>query len=179
MQRTIIILLVIISFTSCKSSKKARSKKETPTKVVISRKNKKETATYKTKHVTKADHIVDYAMQFKGVRYKWGGTTKSGMDCSGLVFQSFKAHDVYLPRISRDMAKKGDKISLKKAQEGDLLFFKTGKRGRHRINHVGLVVKSKAGDITFIHATTSRGVLVSKLSENYWKSAFVEARKIL
>ncbi len=171
MHRAIIILLIITSFASCKSSKKA--------------KNKKETATYKTKttaspkKTSKADNIVNYAKQFKGVRYKWGGTTKSGMDCSGLVFESFRAHDIILPRISRDIAKKGHKISLKKAQEGDLLFFKTGKSRRNSINHVGLVIQSKTGDITFIHATTSRGVIVSKLSENYWKSAFIEVRRIL
>ncbi|MDO5979812.1 C40 family peptidase [Flavivirga spongiicola] len=181
MKRTIFILLIIVSFTSCKSSKRARSKKQTST-TIISKKSKKETANYKaksSKKVSKAENIVDYSKQFKGVRYKWGGTTKSGMDCSGLVFESFRAYDVILPRISRDMAKKGHKIPLKKTQEGDLLFFKTSKNRRHRINHVGLIIKSKTGDISFIHATTRKGVIVSKLSENYWKSAFVEARRIL
>ncbi|MDD7886554.1 C40 family peptidase [Flavivirga sp. 57AJ16] len=177
MKRTIIILLiiVIVSFTSCKSSKRAKSKKDASVSSYVIKKNKKETASYKTK----ADRIVDYSKQFKGVRYKWGGTTKSGMDCSGLVFESFRAHGIILPRISRDMAKKGDKIPLKKAREGDLLFFKTSKSRRHDINHVGLIVKSKAGDIAFIHATTRKGVIVSKLSENYWKSAFVETRRFL
>ena len=169
MQKTILIFLIVISFASCKSSKRAKSKKEVSTEI----------PTKKNKKASKAGYIIDYAKQFKGVRYKWGGTTKSGMDCSGLVFESFRAYDIILPRISRDMAKKGDKISLKEAQEGDLLFFKTSKSRRHSINHVGLIIKSKAGDITFIHATTSKGVLVSKLSENYWKSAFVEARRIL
>lgn len=181
MKRTIFILLIIASFASCKSSKRARNKKESSS-VIIAKKNKKEATAYKTnasKKTSKANHIVNYSKQFKGVRYKWGGTTKSGMDCSGLVFESFRAYDIILPRISRDIAKKGDKISLKKAQEGDLLFFRTSKTGRHRINHVGLVIKSKAGDITFIHATTRKGVIISKLSENYWKSAFVEARRVL
>ena len=181
MKRTIAILLIIVSFASCKSSKRAKSKKEASPTVII-KKNKKETASYKTnpaKKASKAENIVHYSKQFEGVRYKWGGTTKSGMDCSGLVFESFRAYDVTLPRISRDMAKKGNKISLKKAQEGDLLFFKTSKNRRHSINHVGLIVKSKAGDIAFIHATTRKGVIISKLSENYWKSVFVEARRIL
>ena len=175
MKRTILILLVIVSFTSCGSSKRAKTKKK-------QKKNKKETTAYKTnasKKVSKANNIVGYSKQFKGVRYKWGGTTKSGMDCSGLVFESFRAYGILLPRVSRDMAKKGAKISLKKAQEGDLLFFKTSKNRSHRINHVGLVIKSKAGDIIFIHVTTRKGVIVSKLSENYWKSAFVEARRVL
>ncbi|WP_303317010.1 C40 family peptidase [Flavivirga abyssicola] len=181
MKKTILILLMIIGFTSCKSSKRARNKKEAST-TVISKKNRKEAVAYKAKDkkkLSKADHIIDYAKQFEGVRYKWGGTTKSGMDCSGLVFKSFESHDIILPRISRDMAKKGNKIPLRKAQEGDLLFFKTSKNRRHRINHVGLIIKSKAGDISFIHATSTKGVIVSKLSESYWKSTFVEVRKIL
>ncbi|GAA3609135.1 hypothetical protein GCM10022396_27970 [Flavivirga amylovorans] len=172
---------MIIGFTSCKSSKRAKSRKEAST-TIISKKNRKETASYKAKTKkkgSKADNIVNYAKQFEGVRYKWGGTTKYGMDCSGLVFKSFGAYNITLPRIARDIAKKGNKIPLRKAQQGDLLFFKTSKERRHRINHVGLVVKSKSGDISFIHASTSKGVIISKLSENYWKSAFVEARKIL
>ncbi|GAA3619860.1 C40 family peptidase [Flavivirga jejuensis] len=180
MKKTIIILLTIISFTGCKSSKRAKNKKETPTKVII-KKKKRETTAYEVKSkkkTSKADKIVAHAQKFKGVRYKWGGTTKSGMDCSGLIFESFRVNDIILPRISRDMAKKGDKISLKKAQEGDLLFFKT-KNKRSNINHVGLVIKTKSGDITFIHATTSKGVIVSNLSEKYWESAFVEARRVL
>ncbi|NMH88427.1 C40 family peptidase [Flavivirga algicola] len=181
MHRAIIILLIFISLASCKSSKRTKSKKQAPTTVI----SRKKTDTHKTKttatpkKTSKADNIVNYAKQFKGVRYKWGGTTKSGMDCSGLVFESFRAHDIFLPRISRDIAKKGHEISLKKAQEGDLLFFKTGKSRRNNINHVGLVIKSKSGDIAFIHATSSRGVIVSKLSEKYWKSAFIQARRIL
>jgi cell wall-associated NlpC family hydrolase len=100
------------------------------------------------------------------------------MDCSGLVFESFRAFDIILPRISRDMAKQGEKISLKNTQEGDLLFFRTMNR-RNDISHVGLVVTTENGDIEFIHSTTSAGVIVSKLSESYWDKAFVEARRVL
>ena len=76
------------------------------------------------------------------------------------------------------MARKGEEIPLTNTQEGDLLFFKTRNK-RNEINHVGLVVTSNNGNIEFIHATLSAGVTVSKLSENYWNSAFVEARRIL
>ncbi len=178
MQRVIIILLVILSFASCKSSKRVKPKKETTYVIGAPKKNSKKVRKGKGK-VSKADKIATYAKQFQGVRYKWGGTTKSGMDCSGLVYRSFDAHDITLPRISRDIARKGNKIALRQVQKGDLLFFKTGKRGRHRINHVGLVLNSKSGTISFIHATNSRGVIISNFSEKYWKSAFVEARRIL
>lgn len=184
-----VLFLVIFSLSNCKSSKGIVVKKQNATKqpqVVISSNESNESndleitsekeSTFNSSN--KAYNIVDYAKQFKGVRYKFGGATRDGMDCSGLVFESFRAFDVILPRISRDMAKQGDKISLRNTQEGDLLFFKTMNR-RNDISHVGLVVTSENGDIEFIHSTTSLGVVISKLSEKYWNSAFVEARRIL
>ncbi|WMI64240.1 C40 family peptidase [Aestuariibaculum sp. YM273] len=184
------LLLLTLSFTSCKSSKRAKQK---DSQVVINAKRalknydnnaivndievSKTPISENKPAITKADAITSYALQFEGVRYKWGGTTSNGMDCSGLVFESFRANDIILPRISRDMAKQGDKIPLRKVQEGDLLFFKTANR-RNNINHVGLIITTE-NDIQFIHATTRGGVIVSKLSEAYWNNAFVEARRIL
>ena len=122
--------------------------------------------------------IIDFAKQFEGVKYKFGGTTKKGMDCSGLVYETFKAFDISLPRISRDMAKQGDKIFLEDIKEGDLLFFKTTKK-RNIISHVGLVVTALPGNIEFIHSTTNQGVIISSLAERYWYFSFAEARRIL
>ncbi|QTD38827.1 C40 family peptidase [Polaribacter batillariae] len=131
-----------------------------------------------SKPASKADKIVANALKYKGVRYKFGGTTQRGMDCSGVVYVAFGEENVQLPRISRDMAKSGKKIPLEKAKKGDLLFFKTSKT-RRRINHVGLIVSVNKGSIRFIHSTTSRGVIISSLSEKYWKKAFVKAMAIL
>ena len=186
-----ILLLAAFSLGSCKSSKgivvKKQNSAQTPNKhprAII-----KSNGTIKTDEIvivsknensfnSTAFNIVDYAKQFEGVKYKFGGTTKDGMDCSGLVFESFKAFDMILPRISRDMAKLGNQISLENTREGDLLFFKTMSR-RSDITHVGLVVTSENGDVEFIHSTSGLGVVISKLSEKYWNSAFVEARRIL
>lgn len=187
MKQIIVLLITIISFSSCKSSK--QPKRTTSTKIITKKSkdtNKKVTSS-KTKIVksetnyssnSKSNNIIDYAKQFKGVRYKWGGTTKSGMDCSGLVYESFKAYDILLPRSSKDIAKKGSKITLKHVKKGDLLFFKTNKR-KNTINHVGLIVAIRDNDIEFIHATTSRGVIISRLNETYWLNAFSEARRVL
>ena len=127
---------------------------------------------------SKADKIVRNALKYKGVKYKFGGTTRRGMDCSGVVYVAFGQESFKLPRVSRDMARRGKKISLNKTQKGDLLFFQTNK-SRRRINHVGLVVSHIKGQIRFIHATTSKGVIVSNLSQKYWKKAFVKATKVL
>jgi cell wall-associated NlpC family hydrolase len=130
------------------------------------------------KSILKTDKIIANAMQYKGVSYRFGGTTKKGMDCSGVVYTAFNEENIKLPRSSRNMANKGTEISLNKAKKGDLLFFVTSKRSS-KISHVGLIVSVKKGDIRFIHATTSRGVIISSMSENYWKNTFVKATKIL
>ncbi len=121
--------------------------------------------------------IIDYAKTFEGTRYKFGGTTDAGMDCSGLVFTAFQKENITLPRISRDMATKGILISFKDIEEGDLVFFKTS--SRNTINHVGLVVEAKRGEVKFIHSTTRAGVIISSLDEDYWKKAFVEVRRVI
>lgn len=127
---------------------------------------------------TIADNIINTALTFSGTRYKFGGTTKKGMDCSGLLYVSFAEHDVQLPRVSYHMADEGKKVKIKDVEKGDLLFFKTRKRAK-RINHVGMVVAVEGDDIRFIHASTSRGVIVSSLREGYWNHAFVKATRVL
>lgn len=179
MRRLFVLVLLMVVISNCKSSKRAK---------VVTKKSKveqrdtpktSETSHPKIKNASTSTQIIDYSKQFLGTRYKWGGTTKRGMDCSGLVHESFKAHQIYLPRISRDIAKKGKKIALKETLKGDLLFFKTGKSRRNAINHVGLVVDIKNNAIYFIHATTSKGVIISSLNEGYWKSVFTEVRRVL
>lgn len=152
--------------SSCKSSRSAK---------IVTKKSKVEANTATS---SIANSVVSNAISFDGVRYKYGGTTRKGMDCSGLIYTAFANEDIALPRVSRDMAKKGIRIRLNQVGKGDLIFFKTTK-SRNVINHVGLVTSTSNGNIKFIHATSSKGVITSSLSEHYWKSSFVEARRIL
>lgn len=135
------------------------------------------TETTKITSVSKADRIINTALTYSGTRYRYGGTSKKGMDCSGLLYVSFGEHDIALPRVSYHMAETGKRIKVKNVTKGDLLFFKIGRKGR-RINHVGMVVDTD-NEIKFIHASTSRGVIVSSLREGYWNSAFVKANRVL
>lgn len=129
-------------------------------------------------HSTKIDEIINTALTFSGVRYKYGGTTIKGIDCSGLLYVSFGAHDIALPRVSHEMAEQGRRIRVSDVNKGDLLFFTTTRRGR-KINHVGLVVAVEGDDIKFIHSTSSRGVIVSSLREGFWNYSFVKATRVL
>ena len=126
----------------------------------------------------KIKNIVEVAQSFHGTPYRFGGTTASGMDCSGLVFTAFKEEDILLPRSSRDMATRGERITLNEVTVGDLVFFKTDNR-RNVINHVGLVVEVFLGKVYFIHSSTSQGVIISSLDESYWNNAFVEVRRVI
>ncbi len=83
-----------------------------------------------------------------------------------------------MPRTTTTLATHGDWIDLKEVQEGDLLFFATSKNSR-KVNHVGIVTTSRLGKVEFIHSSTSRGVMISDLSEKYWYFAFVQARRVL
>lgn len=121
--------------------------------------------------------LISAAMKYKGVKYKGGGTTSAGMDCSGLVSTVFKSHDIMLPRTSRDMSTVGKKISKKEIRKGDLVFFKTN--GRSVINHVGLVTEVNGDDILFIHASVQRGVIISSMSEPYYQRAFTQANRVI
>lgn len=123
-------------------------------------------------------NITSYALDFKGTKYKYGGTTRSGMDCSGLVYTSFLQEDIALPRTSRDMSLQGERLSLVDVNIGDLLFFETDKN-KKVINHVGLVVEIQPGHILFVHSSTSRGVIISSLADNYWFEHFVMARRVI
>ena len=134
--------------------------------------------TVKDISITKTERIIKQAQAFSGTRYKFGGTTRKGMDCSGLIYVAFQKENIVLPRVSRDMAQRGKPVKNKDIDTGDLLFFRTSKSSK-RINHVGLVTKVDGDDIYFIHATTSKGVLTSNLNERYWNRAYVMARRVL
>lgn len=123
-------------------------------------------------------NITSFALDQKGTRYKFGGTTKNGMDCSGLVYTSYLQENISLPRSSRAMSLEGDRLDLAEVNIGDLLFFETNKN-KKVINHVGLVIEIQPGHIYFIHSTTSRGVVISSLADGYWFEHFVMARRLI
>jgi len=127
---------------------------------------------------TKADKIVDYAAKFEGVKYKYGGTNRKGMDCSGLIQTAYKRESIQLPRTTGDLVKTGTWIPLKNIKKGDLLFFATSKNSR-QVNHVGIVTAITGTNVSFLHASSSKGVIVSNLSQRYWYFAFVQARRVL
>jgi len=130
--------------------------------------------------LTKKDYsaIVSAAKSYTGTPYLSGGTTRTGMDCSGLVSTSYQAVNRTLPRISYQQAEAGVTIRVDEVAPGDLVFF-TDRKGNTKITHVGIVTEVRNKEtVKFIHASTSLGVVENNLMQNYWKNVFLKAVRI-
>ena len=129
-------------------------------------------------NMSKAEFLIAKASQHIGTRYRGGGTTSAGFDCSGLMLSTFKNIDMTLPRSSSSMAVgAGFKIDRSQAQKGDLIFFTTN--GRGSINHVGMVTEVLENEIKFIHSSVQAGVIISSTEEPYYKKRFVQINRVL
>ncbi|TLU84862.1 MAG: NlpC/P60 family protein [Chlorobium sp.] len=110
--------------------------------------------------------------QYFGTRYRFGGQTPAGFDCSGFVrFMYNKVFNMHLPRSSKEMSAIGNKVSKNELQPGDLVFFQT--KGLH-INHVGIFI----GNDTFVHSSLSKGITEDQL-KNYYEKKFAGAVRLL
>lgn len=123
------------------------------------------------------EQLINAAADNLGTRYRSGGTSKEGFDCSGLMFSTFKKFDITLPRSSHEMAEIGTKIELGSAKKGDLIFFIN--RGQHHINHVGMVVEVDGDDVKFIHSSTGLGVVISSIKEPYYQRTFAQINRVV
>ncbi|GGY99241.1 MULTISPECIES: NlpC/P60 family protein [Shewanella] len=109
--------------------------------------------------------------QWQGVPYRLGGSSKKGIDCSGFVavtYQQLLA--MSLPRTVEEQAELGYAVTRAQLRSGDLLFFKTGRVRRH----VGIYLSN--GE--FMHASTSQGVTISSLNNDYWRRHYWQARRL-
>ena len=116
--------------------------------------------------------IVSRAARYKGVPYVFGGTTPKGFDCSGYVQYVFKDCKATLPRLADEQALKGVFVTQRQLRPGDLVFFTTYLPGA---SHVGIY----AGSGQFWSASSSKGVILSSLKDEYWKTRYYGARRVL
>ncbi len=123
------------------------------------------------------EEIVAFAKKYKGTKYKYGGTTPKGFDCSGYTYYVYKHFDVDLPHQSGLQEKEGKRISRSEARAGDLVFFRRSKTGK--VFHVAMVVSNDKHGLVVIHATSSRGVVIDNIDENsYWKTKYMTFRRV-
>lgn len=130
----------------------------------------------KALHTINLDSVLWIAKKYIGTPYKMGGMSFSGMDCSGLVKAVFKEMGYTLPHNSSELAKNGILISkLADIKKGDLLFFHTDWEPESHINHTGIYL----GNGYFIHATSSLGTIISKVTDPSYKNDFICATRLL
>lgn len=123
--------------------------------------------------ITVIAQLNDQLSRWRGTPYRYGGLSRGGVDCSGFVYLTFRdKFDMQLPRSTIDQTDLGTRISKDDLLPGDLVFFKTGS-GENGL-HVGIYDT----DNTFIHASTSQGVIRSSLDNVYWRKVFWQARRI-
>ncbi|WP_373520274.1 C40 family peptidase [Aquiflexum sp.] len=148
----LITLIIAVFFSSCSSTKKIRNQS--------------------------VNKVIDTARTYRGTPYRYGGTSRSGIDCSALIYHSFQPVGINMPRTSEAQSKMGKKVNGKSLSKGDLVFFSTGK-SRRKVSHAGIVTETSRGRIIFIHSSTSLGVTEDNLDNSYWSKAFRFGRRVL
>ncbi len=115
------------------------------------------------------------AADWIGTPYRGGGDSKRGTDCSGMVYQIYrKVYRTQVPRNTEELKDKSNKIAKRNLKEGDLVFFSSN-RSRKRVAHVGIYLKNGK----FIHSSTSRGVIISRLGEDYYSRHWICGGRII
>jgi len=186
----IILLFLIISFSfsnllivSCtpvtnknyrgksSSTNKNYNRKNSSSK--SNKKNNKVSTKVRNNRDFKVGDLDPYIEKYWGTRYKFGGTTSNGFDCSGFMCKIFnEAYSVKLPRNSKSQYSSGKYVSKSGLIYGDLVFFNTSGYG---VSHVGVYI----GNGKFAHASSSKGVTISRLDNVYYKSRYLGARRVL
>lgn len=122
-------------------------------------------------HAEVRSQLLKQLDEWQGVPYRYGGLSKQGVDCSGFIHLTFaEEFGIRVPRTTQSQAEKGAVVDQSDLVPGDLVLFQTGYKQRH----IGIYVGKKQ----FIHASSSRGVMMSRLDNPYWQDAYWHARRV-
>ncbi|UFH56749.1 C40 family peptidase [Spirosoma sp. KNUC1025] len=122
--------------------------------------------------------VISFAKEHLSTRYRSGGTTTHGFDCSGFTRFCFKHFGVLLPHSSSAQGNVGEAVPKREAQPGDLILFKGHSAGENRIGHVGLITEVIGDQIKFIHSAWNGGVRYDYLHASYYERRFVGVRRV-
>jgi cell wall-associated NlpC family hydrolase len=117
----------------------------------------------------RGDALANFALTLRGARYRYGGATRDGFDCSGLVFYAHRQFGLTVPRTSRDQSAQADEVKPRNLKPGDLVFFKVNSRN---VNHVGIYI----GKRNFVHAPgAGKPVTINSLDDEFYEHTFTSA----
>ncbi|MCB0519635.1 MAG: C40 family peptidase [Lewinellaceae bacterium] len=137
-----------------------------------------EARTSSKKEIKVRNGIVDFSQEYVGSKYRSASKGPNSFDCSGFVHYVMKNFDIEMAGSSASQESQGKKVSKQEAQPGDLVFFRRSKGGR--VFHVAIVLDNDNGDITVIHSTSGRGVVIDRLKDSaYWRSKVMSFRNVV
>lgn len=171
----IALLAAMFMAAGCRSHKQSAKKAPPPPKEYIEVKfPAADIVEEKQEHASvKAKDIVEESRKWLGTKYRYGGESRKGTDCSGMVMKVFEAKGIKLPRDSRSQQQWCRPIDKSSLLPADLVFF-ASKAGGSRVSHVGIFI----GKGQFIHSSTSKGVIISRLDEDYYIRHFHSAGRV-
>ena len=175
MFKKVLIIMAMAVLTACSSGVRnaphTQDAQATPNEVIV---NSSAEKTHSIRTNRNAAFFGDKALsrvyqEWVGTRYRLGGTTKRGIDCSAFTQTAFlDAYGISLPRSTAQQRYSGRQINKNELRKGDLVFFR-------RNHHVGIYL----GNNQFMHASTSQGVTISSLNEHYWAKNYTQSRRVL
>ncbi len=129
-----------------------------------------------------AENLTEFAAPFLGRRYVWGATGPKNFDCSGFTSYVFRNQGIELPRTSRMQYTQGEKVDRSDLKAGDLMFFSSPRSGKGTVGHVGIVVSvdEETNAVTFIHASTKKGITYQKFPDGgYYSRNYIGAKRVI
>ncbi len=167
MKKWFIIIVAATLLAACSSKKQAITITEKPRRITS-----EEVISSTDDQIAQ---LISEARKWIGTPYRYGGNSRSGTDCSGMIMELFKkVYNIKLPRSAAMQQSYARKIERKDLGAGDLVFFNTGK-SNNKVSHVGLYI----GGGRMIHASSSRGVMESGLEERYWQRTYHSSGRII
>ncbi len=125
------------------------------------------------------DSLIRYAKHHLGIRYRSGGRSATGFDCSGFTSHVFSQFGFQIPRSSAAQATVGEPVRMGEMQKGDLIFFKGRNRRSRYVGHVGIVISEKGEKTRFIHASCSQGISIATTDSLYYKTRLLKVKRLI
>ncbi len=170
MRRILFAILVAVTLAGCHSRKAAVERDD-----IYARPSRPDSPIIVSPPKGTAEAVIAEARRWLGTPYKYGGNDRGGVDCSGLTTAAYRdGAGIALPRSSSEQAAFARPIDIDEIRPGDLVFFSSS-QGGDRINHVAIYLP---GD-SIIHATTSRGVIITPLTATYWSTHYHSCGRVI
>jgi len=165
-------LVILLSLTSCSRKPISQPKPTQHSKKTLIAKTDTHKSTTKQTSSSTLNKLYAQHKKWRGTPYRYGGLTLNGVDCSGFIFQTYKSlFNINLPRSTKEQVKQGKRVYINQLSAGDLVFFKTG----WNVRHVGIYLEKGK----FVHASSSKGVIISSMYTGYWKKSYWQARRLI